>query len=150
MSLADRINDDIKKAMLAKDQTQLRGLRAIKSAILLALTEPGAGKELGEDKEIMLLQRLVKTRRDSMAIFEQQNRPDLATKEREEIETIEKYLPKQLSPEELKAEIMKIIAETGASSMKDMGKVMGLANSRLAGKADGKAIADLVKASLGQ
>jgi uncharacterized protein YqeY len=150
MSLTDRINDDIKKAMLAKDQTQLRGLRAIKSAILLAMTEPGAGKELGEEKEIMLLQRLVKTRRDSMTIFEQQKREDLATKEREEIETIEKYLPKQLSPEELKAEVMKIVAETGASSMKDMGKVMGLANSRIGGKADSKSIADMVKASLAQ
>jgi len=150
MSLTDRINEDIKKAMLAKDQTALRGLRAVKSAILLIMTEPGAGNELSEEKGIALLQKLVKTRKDSLTIYEQQKREDLAVKEREEIEVIEKYLPKQLSPEEVKAEVVKIIAETGASSMKDMGKIMGLANARLAGKADSKSISDVVKAALAQ
>ncbi|MDX2001468.1 MAG: GatB/YqeY domain-containing protein [Chitinophagales bacterium] len=148
MSLEARINDDIKQAMLAKDQVRLRGLRAVKSAILLAKSEPGASDTFGEEKEIQILQKLVKTRKDSMAIYQQQNRPDLAEKEQEEIATIEPYLPKQLSAEELQAAIKEIIAELGASGMKDMGKVMGQANAKLAGKADSKSISDVVKAAL--
>jgi uncharacterized protein YqeY len=148
MSLEARINDDIKTAMLAKDQVSLRGLRAIKSAIINAKTEPGAGGELPADKEAGLLQKLVKTRKDSLTIYQQQNRADLAEKEQEEISVIEKYLPQQMSADELKAEIQKIITETGANSMKDMGKVMGAANAKFAGKADSKSISEAVKAAL--
>ena len=131
--------------MLAKDEKSLRSLRAIKAAILLAKTSEGAGGELKEDDEIKLLQKLVKQRKDSLEIYEQQNRADLAQKEREEIEVIEKFLPKQLSAEELKAEVSAIITEVGASSPADMGKVMGAATKKLAGKADGKTISALVK-----
>src|SRR5215216_290893 len=116
MSLEQKIMADLKTAMLAKDEKGLRSLRAIKAAILLAKTSEGAGGELKEEDEIKLLQKLVKQRRDSLEIFTQQNRPDLATKEQEEIEVIEKFLPKQLSQDELKEEISKIIAESGASS----------------------------------
>jgi len=123
----------------------LRSLRAIKAAILLAKTSEGAGGELKEDDEIKLLQKLVKQRKDSLEIYQQQNRADLAVKEKEEIEVIEKFLPAQLSPEELKATISKIIADTGASSPADMGKVMGAATKQLAGKADGKTISAMVK-----
>ena len=147
MSLEQKINTDLKSAMKAKDQVALRGIRAIKSAILLAKTD-GSGKALDEDAEIKMLQKLVKQRRDSLEIYEKQDREDLAAKEREEIEVIERYLPEQLSDEELQAAVDKIIQETGAESMKDMGKVMGLASQRLAGKADGKAIAAQVKKRL--
>lgn len=147
MSLEQKINTDLKEAMKAKDQVALRGIRAIKSAILLAKTD-GSGKALDEDAEIKMLQKLVKQRRDSLEIFEKQDREDLAVKEREEIEVIERYLPEQLSEEELQAVVEKIVEETGAESMKDMGKVMGIASQRLAGKADGKAIAALVKKKL--
>ena len=150
MSLESQINEDIKKAMLAKDQVALRGLRAVKSAILLAQSEPGATKELAPDKEIALLQKLVKTRRDSLTIFEQQKRDDLAAKEKEEIDTIEKYLPKQMSIDDVKAAVAAIIAETGASSIKDMGKVMGAANAKLAGQSDSKTISEVVKGLLSQ
>ena len=136
---------DLKTAMLAKDEKSLRGLRAIKAAILLAKTSEGAGGELKEDDEIKLLQKLVKQRKDSLEIFQQQNRSDLAQKEQEEIEVIEKFLPKQLSAEELQLEIKKIIAETGATSSADMGKVMGAATKRLSGKADGKTISTAVR-----
>jgi uncharacterized protein YqeY len=145
MNLEQRIMADLKTAMLAKDEKALRSLRAIKAAILLAKTSEGAGGDLKEEDEIKLLQKLVKQRRDSLEIFTQQNRTDLASKEQEEIEIIEKFLPKQLSGEELKAIIATIIAETGASSPADMGKVMGAATKQLAGKADGKAISALVK-----
>ena len=131
--------------MLAKDEKSLRSLRAIKAAILLAKTSEGASGELKEDDEIKLLQKLVKQRKDSLEIYQQQNRADLAQKEQEEIEVIEKFLPKQLSAEELKAEVSKIIASVGASSPADMGKVMGAATKQLAGKADGKTISALVK-----
>ena len=136
---------DLKTAMLAKDEAALRSLRAIKAAILLAKTSEGAGGELKEEDEAKLLQKLVKSRKDSLEIFQQQNRPDLAKKEEEEIAVIEKFLPKQLSAEEVKAELAKIIAATGASSPADMGKVMGAATKQLAGKADGKTISALVK-----
>lgn len=136
---------ELKTAMLAKDEKALRSLRAIKAAILLAKTSEGAGGELKEDDEIKLLQKLVKQRKDSLEIYQQQNRTDLAQKEQEEIEIIEKFLPKQLSAEELKAEVSAIITEVGASSPADMGKVMGAATKKLAGKADGKTISALVK-----
>ena len=145
MGLEQKIMTELKAAMLAKDEKALRSLRAIKAAILLAKTSEGAGGELKEDDEIKLLQKLVKQRKDSLEIYQQQNRADLAVKEKEEIEVIEKFLPAQLSPEELKATISKIIADTGASSPADMGKVMGAATKQLAGKADGKTISAMVK-----
>ncbi|HMR83853.1 MAG TPA: GatB/YqeY domain-containing protein [Niabella sp.] len=145
MSLEQTINADIKAAMLAKDSNVLTSLRAVKAAILLAKTAEGAKEELSADDEIKIVQKLVKQRKDSLEIFEKQNRPDLAEKERQEIIVIEKYLPAQLSPEELKAALQKIIAETGATSPADMGKVMGMATKALAGKADGKAISAIVK-----
>ena len=145
MSLEQRIMTDLKTAMLAKDEKALRGLRAIKAAILLAKTSEGAGGELKEEDETKLLQKLVKQRKDSLEIYQQQNRADLAQKEQEEIDVIERFLPKQLSPEELQLEIKKIIAETGATSAADMGKVMGVATKKLAGKADGKTISTAVK-----
>ena len=131
--------------MLAKDEAGLRSLRAVKAAILLAKTSEGAGGELKEEDEIKLLQKLVKSRKDSLEIFQQQNRQDLAKKEEEEIAVIEKFLPKQMSADEVKAELTKIIAAVGASSPADMGKVMGAATKQLAGKADGKTISALVK-----
>lgn len=145
MSLEQKIMAELKTAMLAKDEKALRSLRAVKAAIILAKTAEGAGGELKEEDEIKLLQKLVKQRKDSLEIFNQQNRSDLAAKEQEEIEVIEKFLPKQLSTDELKAEIATIITETGASSPADMGKVMGQATKKLAGKADGKAISAIVK-----
>jgi uncharacterized protein YqeY len=145
MSLEQKIMADLKTAMLAKDEAALRSLRAIKAAILLAKTSEGASGELKEEDETKLLQKLVKQRKDSLEIFQQQNRADLAKKEEEEIAVIEKFLPAQLSPEEIKAELSKIIASVGASSPADMGKVMGVATKQLAGKADGKTISALVK-----
>jgi uncharacterized protein len=145
MSLEQKIMGELKTAMLAKDEKALRSLRAIKAAILLAKTSEGAGGKLKEDDEIKLLQKLVKQRKDSLEIFEQQNRTDLAQKEKEEIEIIEKFLPKQLSADELRSEVAAIISEVGASSPADMGKVMGVATKKLAGKADGKTISALVK-----
>lgn len=145
MALEQKIMVDLKAAMLAKDEKALRSLRAIKAAILLAKTSEGAGGELKEEDETKLLQKLVKQRRDSLDIFTQQNRPDLAQKEQEELDVIEKFLPKQLTPEEIKEAVVKIIAETGASSPADMGKVMGVATKQLAGKAEGKVISALVK-----
>lgn len=145
MNLEQKIMAELKTAMLAKDEKGLRSLRAIKAAILLAKTSEGASGDLKEEDEIKILQKLVKQRKDSLEIFQQQNRTDLAQKEQEEIEVIEKFLPKQLSAEELKAIISSIIAETGASSPADMGKVMGAASKQLAGKADGKAISAVVK-----
>ncbi len=148
MTLEEKINSDLQKAMKAKDQVSLRGIRAIKSAILLAKTD-GSGTELDQEKEIKLLQKLIKQRKDSIEIYEKQNRQDLAVVEKEEINVIEKYLPEQLSEAELEKIISQIIQDTGASSMKDMGKVMGMASKQLAGKADGKAISTVVKKLLG-
>jgi len=145
MSLEQKIMGELKTAMLAKDEKALRSLRAVKAAILLAKTSEGAGGELKEDDEIKLLQKLVKQRKDSLEIYQQQNRADLAQKEKEEIEIIERFLPKQLSAEELRAVVSKIISDVGASSPADMGKVMGAATKQLAGKADGKTISALVK-----
>src|SRR5690606_2627704 len=132
----------------AKDNKRLRGLRAIKAALLLAKTEKGAAEELTEDAEIKVLQRLVKQRKESAEIYQQQNRQDLYDIEMEEMEVIEYFLPKQMDREELTAFIQQLISEVGAAGMKDMGKVMGLANQRLAGKADGKTISEVVKALL--
>lgn len=148
MSLEAKIAQDLKTAMRAKDDAAKRSLRAIKSAILLFKTD-GKNAELDEAAEIKMLQKLVKQRRDSLAIYEKQGREDLAQPEREEIAVIEKYLPKQLSDAELEAVVKEVIAKTGASSMKDMGKVMGMASKQLAGKADGRAISTKVKALLG-
>lgn len=145
MGLEQKIMADLKTAMLAKDEAALRSLRAVKAAILLAKTSEGAGGELKEEDEVRLLQKLVKQRKDSLEIFQQQNRSDLAKKEIEEIAVIEKFLPVQMSADEIKAELAKIIAATGASSPADMGKVMGVASKQLAGKADGKTISTLVK-----
>lgn len=148
MALLETIDGDLKKAMLAKDDARLRGLRAIKTALLLAKTEKGAGDTLTADAEIKVLQRLVKQRRESADIYKTQNREDLYQIEAEEIETIEAYLPKQLDRSEVEEIVRQILAETGASSIKDMGKVMGLANKKLAGQADGKTIAEVVKSQL--
>jgi hypothetical protein len=145
MNLEQKIMAEMKEAMKAKNEASLRGLRAIKAAILNAKTAEGAKGELIEDDEVKLLQKLVKQRKDSLEIYRQQNRPDLAQKEEEEIAVIEKFLPQQLSPEELKAELQQIISETGASSPADMGKVMGQATKKLAGRADGKTISATVK-----
>ena len=144
MTLEEKINSDLKAAMKAKDKVSLRGIRAIKSEILLLKTD-GSGEELNDEKEIKLLQKLVKQRKDSLEIYEKQNREDLAVKEREEIAVIEKYLPQQMNAAELEGIIQQIISQTGAESMKDMGKVMGMASKQLAGKADGKTISTIVK-----
>ncbi len=145
MSLEATINEQLKKAMLAKDEKGLRALRAIKSAILLAKTAEGASAEISEDAEIKMLQKLVKQRKDSIEIFEQQNRADLALKEKEEVEVIEKFLPQQLSAEEIKHVVASIIQEAGATDISALGKIMGIASKQLAGKADGKAISTAVK-----
>ncbi|HTQ65207.1 MAG TPA: GatB/YqeY domain-containing protein [Puia sp.] len=145
MNLEEKVMNDLKTAMRAKDDKSLRALRAIKAAIILAKTAEGAAGEIKEEDEIKLLQKLIKQRKDSLEIYKQQNRTDLAEKEQEEIEVIEKFLPKQLSADELKAALSKIIADTGASSPADMGKVMASATKQLAGKADGKTISVLVK-----
>ncbi|MBX3257289.1 MAG: GatB/YqeY domain-containing protein [Chitinophagaceae bacterium] len=148
MALEQTINDAIKTAMLAKDQVTLRGLRAIKAAIILAKTSEGAGGALAEADEVKLLQKLVKSRRDSLDIYKKQNREDLAQKEQEEITVIESYLPKQLGEAELKEIVAGIIKETGAATVADMGKVMAAATRQLAGQADGKAISAVVKSLL--
>jgi uncharacterized protein YqeY len=144
MSLEAKVMDEIKTAMRAKDEAGLRTLRAIKAAILLEKTS-GSGTEMNETDETKMLQKMAKQRRDSLEIFVQQNREDLAHKEREELEIIERFLPKQMSQEELQEVLKGIIAEVGASSPADMGKVMGVASKQLAGKADGRAISENVK-----
>ncbi|MBK7587823.1 MAG: GatB/YqeY domain-containing protein [Bacteroidetes bacterium] len=148
MSLEITINTEIKTAMLAKNEAALRGLRAIKSAILLAKTADGKQGDLTEEDEIKILQKLAKQRRDSLEVFVTQHREDLALKEREELELIEKYLPKQMDENELREALQAIINQVGASTAADMGKVMGVASKQLAGKADGKAISAMVKTLL--
>src|SRR5690606_41935020 len=145
MSLEQQINQDIKAAMIAKDNARLRGLRAVKAAILLAKTEKGQQEEMTEEAEIKVLQKLVKQRKESAEIYKQQNREDLYQIELEEQEVIEAYLPKQLDRAEMESIIKGIIADTGAASVKDMGKVMGAANQQLAGRADGRTISEVVK-----
>lgn len=145
MALEQQIMTELKAAMLAKDEAALRSLRAIKAAILLAKTAGGTSSEISEDDEIKLLQKLAKQRKDSLEVFEQQNREDLAAKEREELTIIEKFLPQQMSAEELRQALQQILAEAGATGPGDMGKVMGIATKQLAGKADGKMISAMVK-----
>ena len=148
MSLEQKINDDIKAAMLAKDKMKLEALRAVKSAILLAKTDKGAGGDIAEDAEMKILQKLVKQRRDSAQLYNEQDRADLAEEEQFQLEIIEKYLPAQMSEEDVTAVVVSIIEETGASSMKDMGRVMGMASKKLAGQADNKLISEIVKKKL--
>ena len=148
MSLEQSIAKDLISAMKAKDQAALRSLRAVKSEILLFQTS-GTGATLDEVQEIKILQKMVKQRKESLSVFEEQGREDLAAKERDEIEVISRYLPKQMSEDELRTFITNLISELGAEGMKDMGRVMGQANQRLGGKADGKTIAGIVKSLLG-
>ena len=145
MALEQQIMAEMKDAMKAKDEATLRSLRAIKAEIIKAKTEPGAGGEIDEATEQKFLQKMMKQRRDSLEIFEKQGRADLAVKEKEEMAVIERFLPKQLGEAEIKKVVEKIIADTGAASPADMGKVMGVASKQLAGKADGKTISNIVK-----
>ncbi|MBK7408696.1 MAG: GatB/YqeY domain-containing protein [Saprospirales bacterium] len=148
MNFEAQINEDLKVAMKAQDKQALRGIRAIKQAILLAKTD-GSHEEITEEKAIKMIQKLVKQRKDSLSIYETQGREDLAQVEREELEILERYLPKAMSQEELEAAVKRIIDQVGATSMKDMGKVMGLASKEFAGSADGSAISAVVKKLLG-
>jgi uncharacterized protein len=150
MSLAEKINNDIKEAMKAKQAERLSALRAIKSEILLAQTSSGASDVLSPESEIKIIQKLVKQRKDSAEIFKNSGRSDLCEKELGELKYIEEYLPAQMSDDELSWLIKRIIGETGASSIKDMGKVIGLVNKEVAGRAEGKTIAEKVKLLLGQ
>lgn len=144
MTLEERIMEDLKEAMKAKDEDTKRGIRAIKAAILLAKTD-GSGEAMDEAREVRILQKLAKQRKESLEIYEQQGREDLAAVERAEIAVIEKYLPKMMDAAEIEAVVRRVIEETGATSPKDMGKVMGPANKELAGKAEGKLISEIVK-----
>lgn len=150
MSLSKQIMEALKVAMKAKDVLTLQALRAVKSAILLALTETGAKEEISEIEEIKILQKLVKQRKDSASIYAEQGRADLANPEMAEAAVIEQFLPEQLSEEEVAKVVDEVIDQTGASSMKDMGKVMGIVNGKLVGKADGKTISGVVKQRLSQ
>ena len=144
MSFTDKINADLKTAMKAKDQDTMRTLRAVKSAILLANTD-GSGQEMTEERGVKILQKLVKQRKESLDIYVKQGREDLAAPERAEISVIEKYLPEAMSEEDVEKAVKAVIDQTGASSMKDMGKVMGMATKQLAGQADGKVISGIVR-----
>ncbi len=148
MNLETQIMAEMKDAMKAKDEAALRTLRAIKAEIIKAKTEPGAGGEINEATEQKFLQKMVKQRKDSLEIFEKQGRADLAIKEKEELEIIQRFLPKQMTEEEIIVEVKNIITTSGASSVADLGKVMGLATKQLAGKADGKIISGIVKSLL--
>ncbi|MEP0131415.1 MAG: GatB/YqeY domain-containing protein [Eudoraea sp.] len=148
MSLQNQVMEEIKAAMKAKDSVALESLRAIKSALLLAQTEKGAGDELSDADEIKLIQKLVKQRKDSATIFKEQGREDLAEPELAQIAVIEKFLPAQLSEDEIEKVVIQIIESTGASGMKDMGKVMGIVSKQLGGQADGKTISGIVRAKL--
>ncbi|MBL7807529.1 MAG: GatB/YqeY domain-containing protein [Saprospiraceae bacterium] len=148
MTLEEKISKDLVAAMKAKDEVALRGIRAIKTLIQLAKTD-GSGQAIDEAREVQMLQKLVKTRQESMEIFEKNGRPELAQKEKEEVEIIRRYLPAMLEGAELEAVIQGIIAEVGATSAKDMGKVMGAASKALAGKAEGRTISETVKRLLG-
>lgn len=148
MSLEAKVMEQLKQAMRDKNEAALRTLRAIKSAILVEKTSVGAKETLTEAEEVKIIQKMIKQRKDSIAIFTEQNRHDLAEKEQEEVAVLENFLPQQLSAEELQAAVREIIAQTGAASAADLGKVMGQASKQLAGRADGKAIADMVKSLL--
>ncbi len=145
MSLKQQIETDIKKAMLAKQKEELLALRSIKSLILLAATEKGSAETLSDEQEMKLLTKAAKQRKESAALFHEQGRNDLAEKEERELTVINRYLPEQLSEEELKGKLQSIISQIGASGPSDMGKVMGMASKELAGKADGKTISTIVK-----
>ena len=145
MNLEQQVMAEMKDAMKSKDEARLRGLRAIKAEIIKAKTEPGAQGEISSDTELKMLQKMVKQRKDALDIYQQQKRDDLAKKEQEEIMLIEKFLPAQMGEDELRKELQQIITDTGASSPADMGKVMGAATKKLAGRADGKAISAAVK-----
>jgi uncharacterized protein YqeY len=149
MSLESKIMEEIKTAMKAKDEAALRTLRAIKAAILIEKTS-GSGTEITEADELKMLQKMQKQRKDSLEIYQTQNRPELAAKEEEEIAIISRFLPQQMSAEELRAAVKAIVEQTGAKSPADMGKVMGMASKSLSGKAEGKAIADMVKTILNE
>lgn len=148
MSLQNKVMEEIKAAMKAKDTIALESLRAIKSALLLAQTEKGAGGEMSDTDEIKIIQKLVKQRKDSAAIFKEQGREDLAEPELAQVAVIEKFLPAQLSADEIEKVVVEIIESSGASDMKDMGKVMGMVSKQLAGQADGKTISGIVRAKL--
>lgn len=148
MSLEQTVNGKIKEAMLAREEATLRALRAIKAAILLAKTSEGSSGELSAEEEVKMLQKLVKQRRDSLEIFTAQKREDLALREREEIEVIERFLPAKMTPKELREEVLRIIQETGATSIRDLGKVMGVATKMLSGRADGKEVSETAKSLL--
>ena len=150
MALFDQISEDIKKAMLAKEKVRLEALRGVKKEFLEAKTAKGSNGDLTDDAAVKILQKMVKQRKDSAQIYIDQNRPELAENELAEVAVIETYLPKQMSDEELTAAVKEIIAEVGATSAKDMGKVMGVASKKLAGKAEGRAISDKVKTLLNQ
>lgn len=148
MSLRQQIDGDIKKAMLAKSKEELEALRSIKSLILLADTEKGGGADISYDAENKLLVKAARQRKESAEIFQQQNRPDLASRELFQLEVINRYLPKQLSAEDLRASLQAIIEETGAKGPQDLGKVMGMATKRLSGQAEGRVISEMVKKML--
>ena len=150
MSLKQQIESDIKDAMRAKDQDTLRALRGIKSMILLAETEKGAGESLSEATEMQLLTKAAKQRKESLETFEQQGREDLAAKERSELEVINRYLPQPMTEEEVKKALQQIIQEEGAHGMQDMGKVMGIASQKFAGRADGKTMSTITRQLLTQ
>lgn len=145
MTLEEKVMADMKEAMKSKNEPTLRGLRAIKAEIIKAKTDPGAGGVVSAEIELKLLQKMVKSRKDSLEIYKQQNRADLAQKEEEEIAVIEKFLPKQLSEDEIREKVKAAIAETGAAGPQDMGKVMGVVTKQLAGQADGKIVSGIVK-----
>ena len=148
MDFSDKITDDIKSAMKAKDKLTLETLRAIKKELIELKTSKGSSGEVTEDEAVKVMQKMVKQRNDAAAIYEKQGRADLAEKELAEVKVINRYLPEPMTPEEIEKAIKEIIARTGASSMKDMGKVMGLATKKLAGKADGKEISAIVRSLL--
>ena len=149
MKLEDRIMADLKEAMKAKDKARMRGIRAVKQALLLAKTD-GSGKELSAEDEIKLVQKLVKQRKDSIKVYEEQSRADLAEVEQEEIDVLQNYLPEQMSEEDLTTFLKNLVGEVNAEGMKDMGRVMGLASKQLAGKAEGQLISKIVKSILMQ
>ena len=148
MSLENKIMTSMKESMKSKDQTSLRALRAIKSAIILQKTQKGSSEEISNDDELKILQKLVKQRKDSADIYQDQDRMDLAQPELDEIKIIEQFLPEAMSEEEVENEVKKVIDETGAEGMKDMGRVMGIVTKKLMGKADGKTISTIVRNNL--
>lgn len=149
MSISEKISEDLKQAMKQRQKEKLEALRAVKTAFTLAKTEKGAGAELNNAEELKILQKLVKQRKDSASVYREQNRPELAEKEESEAEVISEYLPGQMSEEEITSYLKKLVADLGAESMKDMGRVMGKASAELSGKADGKMISGIVRQLLG-